>query len=75
VVSVTPLSRFNPGERTLCTHCTGGWVGSRTGLDTKATGKILSHLPGIELRSPGRPNIIIKNIQNTQLFINVSRNP
>jgi hypothetical protein len=40
----------NPG-----THRTGGWVGPRTGLDTEATGKILSPLPGIEPRSPGRP--------------------
>jgi hypothetical protein len=27
------------------THCTGGWVGPRAGLDTEATGKILSPLP------------------------------
>jgi hypothetical protein len=33
----------------------GGWVGPRTGLDTGARGKILSPLPGIEPRSPGRP--------------------
>jgi hypothetical protein len=26
--------RFTPG-----THCTGGWVGPRAGLDTEATGK------------------------------------
>jgi hypothetical protein len=32
----------------------GGWVGLRAGLDTEATGKILSPLPGIEPRSPGR---------------------
>jgi hypothetical protein len=30
-------------------------VGSRAGLDTEITGKILSPLPGIEPRSPGRP--------------------
>jgi hypothetical protein len=47
--------RFSPGERTPCTHCTGGWVGPRAGLDTEAKGKILSPLPGIEPRSPGRP--------------------
>jgi hypothetical protein len=45
------LARFSPGERTLCTHCTGGWVGPRAGLDTEARGKILSPLPGIEPRS------------------------
>jgi hypothetical protein len=30
-------------------------VGPRAGLDTKARGKILSPLPGIETRSPWRP--------------------
>jgi hypothetical protein len=30
-------------------------VGRRAGLDTEARGKILSPLPGIELRPPGRP--------------------
>jgi hypothetical protein len=44
-----------PGERTPGTHCTGGWVGPRAGLDTVATGKILLPLPGLEPRSPGRP--------------------
>jgi hypothetical protein len=34
------------------THCTGGWVGPRAGLDTEVRGKILSPLPGIEPRSP-----------------------
>jgi hypothetical protein len=37
------------------THWTRGCVGLRAGLDTEATGKILSPLPGIEFRSPGRP--------------------
>jgi hypothetical protein len=41
VVSVTPRPRFSPGKRTPGTHCTGGCVGSRDGLDTKARGKIL----------------------------------
>jgi hypothetical protein len=54
-VSVTPRPRFTPGERTSGTHCTGVWVGLRAGLDTKARGKILSPLPGIESRSSGRP--------------------
>jgi hypothetical protein len=30
-------------------------VGPTPGVDTEATGKILSPLPGIEHRSPGRP--------------------
>jgi hypothetical protein len=41
------------GERTPGTHCTGGWVGLRAGLDTEARVKILLPLPGIEPRSPG----------------------
>jgi hypothetical protein len=36
-----PLPRFSPGERTPGTHCTGGWVGPRAGLNTEAVGKIL----------------------------------
>jgi hypothetical protein len=36
-------------------HWTGSWVGSRVGLDTQVTGKILLPLLGIELRSPGCP--------------------
>jgi hypothetical protein len=40
VVSVTPKPRFTPGERTSGTHCTGGWVGPRAGLDAEARGKI-----------------------------------
>jgi hypothetical protein len=32
---------FTPRESTNGTHCTGGWVGPRAGLDTEATGKIL----------------------------------
>jgi hypothetical protein len=30
-----------PRERTPSTHCTGGWVGLRAGLDTEVRGKIL----------------------------------
>jgi hypothetical protein len=42
-------------EKDPGTHCTGGWVGPRAVLDTEVRGKILSPLPGIERRSPGRP--------------------
>jgi hypothetical protein len=28
---------FSFGERTIGTHCTGGWVGPRAGLDTETT--------------------------------------
>jgi hypothetical protein len=41
VVNVTPRPRFTPGERAHGTHCTGGWVSLRAGLDTEARGKIL----------------------------------
>jgi hypothetical protein len=36
VVNITPRPRFTFG-----THCTGGWVGPRAGLDTEDRGKIL----------------------------------
>jgi hypothetical protein len=39
VLSSTPQPQFTPGVRTHGTHCTGGWVGLRTGLDTQARGK------------------------------------
>jgi hypothetical protein len=44
-----------PGERTPGTHCTGVWVSPTADLDTEATGKVLSPLPGIEPQSQGRP--------------------
>jgi hypothetical protein len=40
-----------PRERTLGTHCTGGWVGLRAGLDTEDRGKILRLCRG---SNPGR---------------------
>jgi hypothetical protein len=45
---------LQPGERTSGTHCAGGWVGLRAGLDTQAGGKSFSPLSGIESQSPGR---------------------
>jgi hypothetical protein len=44
--------RFTPGERTPGTHCTGGWVGPRAGLDTEDRGKILCLCRGL---NPDRP--------------------
>jgi hypothetical protein len=52
VVSITPRPRFTPEERTPGTHCTGGWVGPRAGLDTEARGKILCPCRG---SNPDRP--------------------
>jgi hypothetical protein len=34
------------------THCTGGWVGPRAGLDTEARGKILCLCRGLNLHGP-----------------------
>jgi hypothetical protein len=35
-----PCPRFSPGQMTPNTHCTGGWEGTRSGLDTEARSKI-----------------------------------
>jgi len=43
-VSRTPRPHFTPGER-AGTHCTGGWVGPRAGLD----GEKISSPPGFDL--------------------------
>jgi hypothetical protein len=40
------------GERTPGTHCTGGWVGLRAGLDTEARGKIICLCRGSNLYCP-----------------------
>jgi hypothetical protein len=42
-------------------------VGPRAGLDTEAAGKILSPLPGIEPRSPGRPATIPTELPSSPL--------
>jgi hypothetical protein len=47
-----PGRAFTPWERTPSTHCTGGWVGTRAGLDREATGKILCLCRG---SNPNRP--------------------
>jgi hypothetical protein len=44
-----------PQERTPGTHLTGGWWAPEPVWTQEVTGKILSPLPGIEPRSPGRP--------------------
>jgi hypothetical protein len=36
-----PAALYPRGKDPSGTHCTGGWVGPRAGLDTEARGKIL----------------------------------
>jgi hypothetical protein len=52
MVSVTLRPHFTPAERTPGTHCTGGWVGPRAGLDTEAREKILWRCRGSDLNHP-----------------------
>jgi hypothetical protein len=40
------------GERTSSSHCTGGWVGPRAGLDIEARGQILYLCRGPNLDRP-----------------------
>jgi hypothetical protein len=49
-----PAALYPRGKDTG-THCTGGWVDPRAGLDTEIRGRILSLLPWIEPPSLGCP--------------------
>jgi hypothetical protein len=53
--SASRSGRALPPGKDPFTHCTGGWVDPRAGLDTEVRRKILLPLPGIEHRSPSRP--------------------
>jgi hypothetical protein len=44
---------FTPGENAFGTHCIGGWVGPRAGLDVEK--REFFTLPGLELLPVGRP--------------------
>jgi hypothetical protein len=46
--------RFTPGERAYGSHCIGGWVGPRAGLDDVEKRKFLPP-PGLELQALCRP--------------------
>jgi hypothetical protein len=52
VVSITLRPPFTPRERAPGTHCIGGWVGPRAGLDAEIRGKILCLCRG---SNPGCP--------------------
>jgi hypothetical protein len=54
VVSITPRPRFTPGQRAPGTHCTGGWVGPRAGLNAQVRGKIFCLCRGSNAGSPVR---------------------
>jgi hypothetical protein len=45
--------RFNPGKGPPRTHCIGGWMDPRAGLDDMKKWKFLT-LTGLELRNLGR---------------------
>jgi hypothetical protein len=47
-----PGRTLPPGKEPPGTHCTGGWVGPRAGLDAEVRGKILCLCRG---SNPGRP--------------------
>jgi hypothetical protein len=46
---------FTQGHRTPGTHCIGGWVGPRAGLDDVEKREFLT-LPGLKRRPLGRPS-------------------
>jgi hypothetical protein len=52
--STSRPGRFTPGERASVTHCIGGWVDLRAGLEDLVNRKFFT-LPGFELRPLGRP--------------------
>jgi hypothetical protein len=52
--SASRPGHFTPGERANDTHCIGGLVGPRAGLNDIEERKFLT-LPGLELRPLGRP--------------------
>jgi hypothetical protein len=53
LTSFTPRS-LNPQERAPGTHCIGGWVNPRAGLEDMEKWKFLT-LPGLEVRPLGHP--------------------
>jgi hypothetical protein len=70
-----PGRAFTPGERTPGTHCTGGWVGPRAGLDTEVRGEI----DGLSPRRPGfapgsiHVGFVADKVAQGQVFLRVLR--
>jgi hypothetical protein len=54
-IEINIVAALYPRGKDPGTHCTGGWVGPRAGLDTEVREKNLFPPPGIEPRSPGHP--------------------
>jgi hypothetical protein len=54
LVSLTPRP-LNPRKRAPGTHCIGGWVGLRAGVDDVEGRKIFCPVPGRELRHLSPP--------------------
>jgi hypothetical protein len=65
VVSITPRPRFTPRERAPGTHCTGGWVGPRAGLDAEITEQVFALLP-LWIKPPFLQSELLR------LFLNLS---
>jgi hypothetical protein len=57
VVSVTPRQRFISREKTLGTHCTGGWVGLRADQDTEDRGE--KFFASLGYRTPVFQSVVI----------------
>jgi hypothetical protein len=54
-----PGRTLPPGKEPTGTHCTGGWVGPRAGLDAEVRGKILCLRRG---SNPGRPDTVLTEL-------------
>jgi hypothetical protein len=69
VLSVTPRPHFSPRERTLGTHCTGGWLGLIACLDTEVRGETPSLCRGrtsIAQSSIPLPDTIVTKLPGSQ---------
>jgi hypothetical protein len=74
VVSITLRPCFTPGERTPVTHCTGGWVGPRAGLDAETRRKILCLCWGSNLGRPVRSQSKLTELSGSHPLCNKCNN-